>query len=361
MSSTQKSKFFNSFSIPFNYNLKEYEIFESFLKDYKKYIFDIYIGCNIDPFKQDAMGLSNNDLNKNFLFIINLGEKYNIPISLTFNNICISSSYENYKKFIINLQKLLKSFKHKKVKWHFTIPFTLWLKFGFRQEIEKFLNQKILIKNTILWNLNDPAKIAKQFEEGFDYINLDRNLVRNTDLLKEIQKMKKILEKKLNKNLYISILANESCEGNCSIQNDHFIYNLNKKDKNFFEDDINRLKSCFYKDQINPRLYLLKTANIIPEQEEYSYYKEYIDVFKMHGRENLFVFFQTLQIIQNIITNNNNLAQKYQEIFSNDDYNEYKKIIKNCKFRCYNCNYCDEKVKLFEKNKSKKLKEIKLF
>jgi hypothetical protein len=351
----------NSFSIPFNYKLSNQDIqnFLFFLNNYNDLIFDIYVGVNIKPFLIDAMNLNSFDENK-FDFVLKICEEFNIPISLTFNNICVSPSYKNYNIFVNELKFFLKKYIKRKIKWHFTIPFTLWLKFGFKNDIENFLNDSVLIKNTILWNLNDPSKIAKQFEEGFDYINIDRNLMRNVDILSEIKNMKQIMEKKLNKKLYISLLANESCEGNCSIQNDHFIYNLNENKEKFFENKQIRVESCYYKDKINPRLYLLKSANLIPEKEEFEYYKKYIDVFKMHGRENIFVFNQTIDLIKNINNDDKKLAYKYIEMFDDiTEYNKFKKVIKNCKFYCYKCNFCDEIVENFEFKKNKN--EIKLF
>jgi hypothetical protein len=373
MKKIKPSKFF---SLPFNYQiLNDSNLFNKLIHtinlDSKKNksIFDIYIGGKIPPFNIDAMNLSD-DLNSlseiNFLKLqkfFKTIELNNIPLSLTFNNICISSSFENYKLFIDNLKKyidnILTSFDVN-LNFHFTIPFTIWLKFGFRDEIEKFLNKKILIKNTILWNLTDPAKIAKQFEEGFDYINVDRNLIRNIDLLKEIKEMKNILEKKLNKKLFLSLLINENCEGNCSIQNDHFSYNLNQKNQKFFESKEIRQNSCFYKDKLNPELYLLKTANLPFDIEEFNFYLNFIDVYKLHGRESVFVFNQSLDLILDYNDNKLKYDLRYKKILKNN-YDNWKKFVRNCKFRCYKCDYCDILYEEYKNEIDDHLKNFKLF
>jgi hypothetical protein len=345
MKKNKKAKF----SIPYNPFLDKEELiqFISFLKENKDNIFDVYTTSYLPPFTKDAMGI--NSLEINSQIIVNayiIQSETGIPVSLTFNNFCVSPSYENYKEFILNLKQLKKFYT-------LTIPHTSWLKFGLREEMKKFVenSDKILIKNTILWKLKDPSEIYKQFEAGFDYINLDRTLLRNVDLIKEIDEARKIAEKKFGKKLYLSLLINEGCEGNCPIQNDHFIYNNNreKNEPTFFNSDLRKI-SCEKFDNENPKLYKLKSANIIQDFREIDYYSQWIDSFKLHGRENKNVFYSSLKLIENY--KNNEIDIGIKSILM-DKYDEYRNFVRNCKFKCYKCNYCEEVI---QKNNFKKIK-----
>jgi hypothetical protein len=273
------------FSIPYNPFLDKEELiqFISFLKENRDLIFDVYATAYIPPFTKDAMGINTPEINTQLLinaYVIQ--SETGIPVSLTFNNFCVSPSYKNYLIFLENLKRLKKFYV-------LTIPHTSWLKFGLKEEMKKIVKEpdKILIKNTILWKLKDPAEIYKQFEAGFDYINLDRTLLRNVDLIKEIDEARKIAEKKLGRKLYLSLLINESCEGNCPVQNDHFVYNNNREETEptFFHSELRKI-SCEKFDNENPKLYKLKSANIVQDFRELEYYAQWIDSFKLHGREN---------------------------------------------------------------------------
>jgi hypothetical protein len=142
-----------------------------------------------------------------------------------------------------------------------TLPFTSWLMFG---EIQK-VYPDLYIKNTILWALSEPRQIYDAFINGFDYVNLDRNLMRSQEKLKSINEARNAAEQKLGKKLRLSLLYNESCIGNCPIQEEHYLYNTHNNPKNqpqvFFKSEMNKISCTQWEKQ--DKSYGFKRANVV--------------------------------------------------------------------------------------------------
>ena len=308
-----------------------------FLEECKSVIADLYITSRIPPFKQDAMGgilfpedayiVENNSLT--------IADQFEIPLSLTFNDITLPPTFENYLTFVENFKRLYDSGIN-----IITIPNTAWLRFGLKKEFPD-----LFIKNTILNRVQTAAEVAVLFEEGFDYINLDRELMRNSNVLKEISKAKMIMQQRLGRPLYTSLLYNEMCEKYCPVHPDHYVYNLNR-DQNtpaYFDSKMSTISPCVIKDDTSV-LWALKSPSIPSFYSQLDHYSKYIDVFKMHGRESRHVFYSTMKIITQFVRRQP-IEDPYRLIFENvpDDVKKpWLKTILNCKFNCWQCQVCEE-------------------
>ena len=87
----------------------------------------------------------------------------------------------------------------------------------------------------------------------------------------------------------------------------------------------------------------LKKANIRPWREDWIQLLEYVDVSQMHGRESVSCFYETLDIVEKYSNNEEILFtgfEKYLEDTHLQDRppNAWRKIIKTCKFDCWDCN-----------------------
>jgi len=318
--------------------------FIPFLIKYKDYIYDLYFTVRMPPFEQDAMGtiFSKEDIISNISNAIIIQKETNIPISPVFNNIHISPSEENLDLFIKNFRFLYNAGIRT-----ITIPFTSWLYFG---KIQKEFPE-LYIKNTVLRALDKPREIYNAFMAGFDYVNLDRNLMRSQNLLKDIDDARKYAESKLNKSLKLSILWNENCIGNCPIQAEHYTYNvhnnLENQKKVFFKSSMYNV-SCYKWEKENPS-YGLKKSSIIPSNDFISGL-ECIDVYKLHGRESKNVFLNSCYIIENIAKNNIEYLQNTNEFFrikkkykiSNIKFDNWITATKTCNFDCWKCSKCED-------------------
>ena len=333
------------FSVPLNpkLNPEQYKTYCNFLLEHKDYIKDIYFTSRIPPFMQDAMGdvfVYKEDYDYAIDQALNIQNTIGIPVSATFNNIKVPPTQKNLDIFI----KHFKPLYDKGIRIA-TIPHTHWMGTG---QIKKAF-PKLYVKNTILRDVRTAAEIVNLAKRGFDYINLDRDLMRDRDTLLRIKTAKEWIKENLGKEIHISLLANEGCLGNCPMMVEHFEFNNSREGyaPQYFNDPISRV-SCPKWDVDDPSVHL-KTANIPPWKEDWDEFIDElgIDVFKMHGREAPSRLFETLEIIKRYAKNDEILIDNFNDYLEDNNLKEkpinaWRKKIKNCKFDCWECHYCDD-------------------
>ena len=323
------------FSIPINpkLNEKQFEKFYDFCKEYKPYIYDLYFTCRMPPFIQDAMGdIIISDPIAPIEAALFIQDTLGIRVSATFNNILIRPSQSNLDLFIQNFKQLYDAGIRSA-----TIPHTHWIATG---QIQKAFPE-LQIKNTILRNVQRPNEIAKLAEAGFHYINLDRDLMRDQELLK-------VMKRAANKyGVKLSLLANEGCVGGCPMMDEHFDFNNTRvgTTPQYFNDPISRV-SCPKWDHEDPST-PLKTANFPPWKEDWDELLQYVDVIKMHGRESISRLAETMDIVKRYAANEEILFDTFNSYIEETNLvekpiNAWRKIIKTCKFDCWDCNFCDK-------------------
>lgn len=332
------------FSLPINQKLSEEQFYQffNFCSGHKDLIYDLYFTCRMPPFTQDAMGdvfATSNDVHAPIAAALHIQDTLGITVSATFNNINVRPTQQNLDLFIHNFHQLY----HAGVR-SATIPHTHWVATG---QIQKAFPD-LLIKNTILRNVNKASDVAKAAEAGFDYVNLDRDIMRDQE---ELAKCRRAADKY---GIKLSLLANEGCLGGCSMMDEHFQFNNSRDDgPQYFNDPISRV-SCpkwDIEDQSTP----LKTANIPPWKEDWDDILQYVDVFKMHGRESIQQLFNSMDIIARFKANEEILFVEFDDYLADTNLTKaitaWRKFIKNCKFDCWDCNKCD---KLYEAKSSMK-------
>lgn len=321
------------FSIPLNPKLNNIQLnhFYEFCIKHKQHIYDIYFTCRMPPFEQDAMG----DVFQNPMDLIDVALKLQdatgIRMSATFNNTLVPVTQQNLDVFITNFQVLYDAGIRS-----VTIPHTHWIATG---QIQKAFPE-LLVKNTILRQPETAKDVANLGKEGFHYVNIHRDLMRDRETLERIRKAAD------KYNLKIALLANEGCHGGCSMMKEHFEYNNNRKDNpQYFNDPISRV-SCAKWDVQDPAT-PLKQANIPPWREDWIDLLNVVDVFKMHGRESIARFYETLRIVENFAEGKEILFDTFNQYLEdntleNRPIDAWRKIIKTCKFDCWDCNFCDK-------------------
>lgn len=332
------------FSLPINPKLPEdfvENIFIPFLIKHKDYIFDLYFTCRMPPFEQDAMGDIFGNPHDTTFSALYISKKTGIPLSATFNNIFVRPDQENLDMFIKNFR-----YVYEKGVRIATIPHTSWLLTG---QIQKEFPD-LYIKNTILREVTRPNEIVSLAKAGFHYINLDRDLMRDRDQLLVIKEAKDYC-KEIGKPVKLSLLANENCWGGCPIMPEHYHYNNTRKLDNpeYFADPISRISCASW--EILDSSSSLKAAILPPWKEDWMEFLDLgIDVFKMHGREAATRLKESMDIIENWANDSEYLFPNFDE-FIHDIHIEDKPIdiwrekIKNCKFDCWKCNYCESVIK----------------
>jgi len=331
------------FSVPIWPGLTPAEITERViptLTECRHLISDLYFTSRVRPFGSDAMGgiIVPEEVAIVHQNAMHIGRETGIPVSATFNNTIVNPSWENYQLFCKSYRPLYEAGVT-----NVTIPFTTWLHFGIKQEFPK-----LFVKNTILRKVSEPAEVAKLFADGFDYINLDRNLIRNTDRLTSIKAATTAMEEKLGKKLYLSLLYNEMCDNYCTVQEDHYNYNFlrTERDPAYFNSSMKPTASCIIKDHTSSE-YILRTASIPSFYSQIAHYAQFINVFKMHGRESKSVFFNTLSIIK-AFNERKLIDDPFTKLLGGLEKRKvdvFLKKLQNCKFDCWKCNMCSEIAK----------------
>jgi len=341
------------FSVPLNPKLTEEQFndFFNFCKQYKDYIYDIYFTCRIPPFLQDAMGDIFIQTEDNLFAIdvaLHIQKELGIPVSATFNNIMVRPDQKTLEIWIKNFKPLYDAGVRS-----CTLPHTHWLLTG--QIKHNFPD--LFVKNTILRNVREPREVAQLAEAGFDYINLDRVLMRDHDRLREIKKAKE------KYNIKLSLLANEGCVGGCPVMDEHFQFNNTRwNSPQYFTDPISRV-SC-PKWHTEDSAIQLKNANFPPWKEDWMELLDLgIDVFKMHGRENSDRLYETMDIIRRFANGDEILFDGFESYIEESNLiekpiNIWRNKIKTCKFDCWDCNYCDKVWHAKGNTNNKKVEQV---
>ena len=331
------------FSLPINPKLDAEFVegtFIPFLKKYRDYIFDLYFTCRIPPFMQDAMGdcfRVNELVGTSAMYI---SSQTDIPLSATFNNLYVKPDQKNLDTWI----KSFKPYYDAGVRV-VTLPHTTWVSTG-QIQMEY---PELFIKNTILREVTRANEVVALAKAGFHYVNLDRDLMRDHQQLKEIKRAKEYCER-IGKPVKLSMLVNETCWGGCPIMPEHYHYNSTRTgdDPIFFASPISRV-SCSTWDVQHPE-YDLKQANLPPWKRDWEEMLDLgIDVFKMHGRESAMRLQESMDLIERWANNEEYMFPEYKKYqaelqMKESPINMWREKIKTCKFDCWDCNYCEAVV-----------------
>lgn len=279
---------------------------------------------------------------------LNIQQETGIQVCATFNNIEIPPTQQNLDIWLNSFQPLYDAGVRSVI-----LPHIHWLSTG---QIQKRYPD-LYIKNTILRNVRTAAEFVAQAKAGFDYVCIDRDLMRNRDALERLKTAQAWVKTNLGRDVKISLLANEGCLGECPMQDEHYQFN-NTRDYDrpqYFNDAISRV-SCpkwDHEDSAVP----LKTANLPPWREDWVELLDYVDVFKMHGRESIDRFHETLDIVRKYVANESILFEGFENFIEDTNLVEkpitiWRDKIKNCKFDCWECQYCDKIVSKKQQQKT---------
>jgi hypothetical protein len=330
------------------------------LQEQKDLIFDLYFTCRIPPFMQDAMGIVIAETNRQqsvFSDAMLLEKMTGIRASATFNNISVPPTDENLEIFVENLKPLY----HAGLR-SMTIPHTLWLVNGVIQDTFP----EMVIKNTVLRRVRTAQEFWLAAEAGFDLINLDRILMRDNKSLKEIKSAQIKFADKTGRYVYTSILANESCLGKCPVMDEHHFVNstlgCGTPYTPYFKQKISRCCPRLQKKSLP--VFLFKRANIPYFREDVDELLANVDVIKMHGRHSPQLFIESMGFIKNyakgsgevLAGDNDFLKRAITELnISANQVEAWRRMIKNCKFECWNCNFCENLVNTARERSNRKM------
>ena len=309
------------------------------------------------PFTQDAMGdvfRTETDAQQVAINALVIGEKTGIPLSATFNNIWVRPDQKNLDEFIKNFKFLYDAGVRTA-----TIPHTSWVMTG---QIQKEYPE-LKIKNTILREVVKPNEIVTLASAGFNYINLDRDVMRDREALDRIKQAKEYCAEK-GTPVELSLLANEHCWGGCPIMPEHYQYNSTRQgtEPQYFNSEISRI-SCSRWDAVDPA-HELKVANLPPWKSDWKEFLDVIDVFKLHGREDSMRLLESMDLIKRWDDPTCSLMYpEFKDYMQDVDMpdapiNKWREKIKTCKFDCWDCNYCETVVEFRLKKQKREMNPL---
>ncbi|MBW1902525.1 MAG: hypothetical protein JRJ20_12940, partial [Deltaproteobacteria bacterium] len=313
---------------------------------YSDLIYDINFTCRIAPFHTDAHGVFvDSDLNQAHLEdMLFLQDELKIKVSPVFNNVYVPPTEENLKLFVENLKPL-----YERGIRSITQPHSLWMRYGLLQKQFPDLE----IKNTVLRRLKSAQDFWNFAELGFDYVNIDRVLMRDLKSLKEIKRAQKTFQEKHGKYVALSMLTHEGCLGNCRFWEEHYQHTLTHPGINSSEECdavFNRVK--LMNDCSSVPLYALNKVFLPPFRADLEEIAQYFDVVKVAGRKTPHAIYEHLTVWFPLLNGNGPFALPpnvlIRKCFSDgaeqikDLLNNWRKIIKNCRFQCWDCRACEE-------------------
>lgn len=328
------------FSVPLNPFLTQ-EYFMGnllpFLHKHKDYIYDIYFTSRIPPFTQDAMGgfIRAEDRDTVCQNALEIQNQIGIQVSATFNNINVSPRYDNYQLFVDSFRELYNQGVRSA-----TIPHAHWVALGLKKQFPD-----LKVKNTILRKVATAQDYVLAAEQGFDYVNIDRILMRDQKELEQIKKAQNYIQEKYNRFVELALLTNEGCLGRCPMMDEHYSYNNLKKSNElpYFNHEISKV-TCQHKWEHEANAFFFKAATIPPFKKEYDELLNYVQVLKMHGRDSLNRLNETLSIIESYVSQKETLcdgSEMYLDGVPAEELKGWRRKIKTCRFQCWDCNYCD--------------------
>lgn len=349
------------FSIPLNpyTTAEDFEnVFVPFLIKYKDWIYDIYFTARIPPFLQDAMGATFKEEQLVLMFqnALTLEKRTGVRVSATFNNVNVPATAENLEIFVNNLQYLYDAGLRS-----MTQPHNHWMMTGIFKE--KF--PELQVKNTVLRRVATAQDFWNAAEVGFDYVNIDRILLRDEAMLDDIKRAQTKFHKEHGKYVPTALLANEGCRGKCPAMNEHYTINnssgsrLPGTDKPYFFQDIS--KNTCPKWRLEDQAYQFKMANIPPYRADVERILEKVDILKMHGREGFGLLNDTIKFIESYVNGDEELHDisvrtQIEELNVKPGVlRSWRDKIKTCKFECWDCRLCDKLVESAQKKKDKDL------
>lgn len=363
-----KSKYEKTLSIAHPDNTYKGKLFYEFLKNsnerFLSEIDDIYFGKDFiydDGIKYihygNVMGVQASDEQLDYLFKIQ--EELGISISLTLNalNPPLDLIYDEkvLKQFIL----FLKRYYDKGLRVC-TISDIHLIKTGILQK--HFPDMRF--KNTVNHKIMDTQTFINYANLGYDYIQLDRSLVRNLNELKRIKKA----NLKYKRKLYL--LSAEYCMYNCPFKGEHDLINEQIQDSTAYfngEQKLSHISCDNWRHSNYANLPRIGVDLMLKDEDMADEYLKYMDIFKLSGR---LINLESVEYLDKKIYINGfdcfedklkydkqkrKISLKFEKttneenrpsIYTTKEGEELLDTLLNCRNQCYACHKCEEVFKM---------------
>jgi hypothetical protein len=128
---------------------------------------------------------------------------------------------------------------------------------------------------------------------------------------------------------------------------EHFMLNCSSDDiGNYFGQTLANF-TCNKWKMIDPA-YRLKSGVMPPLREDFEEILEYVQVLKLHGRSSVHSLESSMEIVRRFSDGKSRYImpgiEKQMQMYNYDEkkYKQWRKVIKNCKYECWDCTMCDD-------------------
>lgn len=308
---------------------------------------DINFTHHLDPFLRDAHGvfLTEEENVAHFRQMMALQAATGITVSPVFNNIHVPNTRAMLERFVENVRPL-----HAQGLRSMTVPHVLWLKMGLIQKAFPDMT----LKDTVLRRVRTAQEFWNHAEAGYDYVNIDRVLIRDLDELKQIRAAQRKLERTHGKHVVTALLHAEGCLGNCPLIEEHHQHTLMHEHTT---DDIKTSLEVFrlppeYSCYVvgHPTFNFFMSVGLPFFRKDLEEVCEYFDVVKLAGRRTIYSLGDCLTAAETFCSGEDVLApgvpEEFRALMGREDLapqiDRWRRATRNCRFQCWKCDVCSE-------------------
>lgn len=312
-------------------------------------IHDINFTHHIEPLTRDAHGvfLTADENEAHLRQLLSVQEDTGITVTPVFNNVLAPNTYDALRQFVRGLEPLVERGIRS-----ISVPHVLWLKMGSIQRAFPDLT----LKNTVLRRVRTGQDLWNHAEAGFDYINIDRVLVRDRGALRELAQARQAFEDRYGRRVVLSMLDAEGCLGACALWEEHYQHTLTHPRT---DENLDQATAVFREPQQyscmaigHPWLNFPMSVGLPWFREDLEEVCAYFDVIKLAGRKSFLSLGDCLHRVETFGQSDDDLRpgapDELRQALSDPDGQQavaaWRSAIKACRFQCWRCSRCAELI-----------------
>lgn len=308
---------------------------------------DVNFTHHAAPYHRDAHGVfvTVEENEAHLRQMLALQEATGIVVSPVFNDITVPNTFKTLETFVESLKPLVDQGIRS-----ISVPHVLWLKMGLIQKNFPGLT----LKNTVLRRVRTAQDFWNHAEAGYDYVNLDRVLVRDQTELYAIRQAQRSFEERFGKRVLTSLLDAEGCLGACALWEEHYQHTLSHSRTD--ESVAASLEVFRYPQEFScmaigvPGDNFWMSVGLPYFREDLEAMCGLFDVIKLAGRRSFHSLGDCLTRIERFGSGDGPLVQGVPESFERlvRDQNmapfvdRWREAVRGCRFQCWRCSICSE-------------------
>lgn len=310
-------------------------------------IHDINFTCRVEPFMRDAHGVfvTREENAAHLGQMLSLQEDTGITASAVFNDILVPNTEGELRRFVANLEPLVDRGLRS-----ISVPHVLWMKMGLLQKNFPDLR----IKNTVLREACSGQDFWNHAEAGYDYVNLDRRILRDRDALIEVRGAQRAFEGRFGKKVPTAVIHGEGCVGTCALIPEHYHHTLThpRVDENLSSSlEVFRIPtgySCLVVG--HPNVNLPRNVGLPCFAEDLEEVCAYFDVVKLAGRRSYLSIGDALDALEHLGQTDGpflwGTPEEFPRLLAHPEagplLQRWRQVTRTCRYQCWRCSLCTE-------------------